>query len=217
MLVRVGEPLSICYLASGDVILVDTLPTRENRLRHLRLMDAVQLDGVLHLGRPLKAHLIGTYDLLAQWGNPAEVCLAGLFHSVYGTRTFRSQVMSTNARCQLRASIGQYAEQLVFIFGESDRTQLLLNNRAAPYFWVNWKTGLRHELSRDVFSHLIEIEVANFIEQIPFLKENRLAVLREMVGRLDLTVDHMSSYAREAYRNAICDYMRPVCIAGGNT
>ena len=44
-----------------------------------------------HSGRMLYDHLAGTHALLEAWGNSEDICNAGLFHSIYGTRRFRHQ------------------------------------------------------------------------------------------------------------------------------
>ena len=47
-----------------------------------------------HSGRTLFDHLKGVHDLLRDWDNEYHVCIAGLFHSIYGTNTFKHQSMS---------------------------------------------------------------------------------------------------------------------------
>ena len=63
--------------------------TGKDRSQRIKLLDRVPVKGMEHFGRPFREHLIGTHDLLDQWQNSENVCLAGLFHSVYGTKTFR--------------------------------------------------------------------------------------------------------------------------------
>ena len=41
-----------------------------------------------HSERTLLDHLSGTCRLLESWSCPHTVCVAGLFHSVYGTSSF---------------------------------------------------------------------------------------------------------------------------------
>ncbi|MGE8364025.1 hypothetical protein ACU4GI_44990 [Cupriavidus basilensis] len=36
------------------------------------VLSALGTDDINHHGRPLSAHLVGTYALLAAWGNPAS-------------------------------------------------------------------------------------------------------------------------------------------------
>ena len=189
--------------------------TRKNRYRHLTLLDSFQVDDILHLGRPLREHLVGTYDLLAQWDSPVDVRLAGLFHSIYGTQTFHSAAVTTGSRNAIRALIGDYAEHLVFVFGMSDRQQLLLNNTSAPYAWTDRQSGTKNALADVAYRHLIEMEVANFIEQMPFLVEHPPGVLREMKRRFDAAAQHMSVNASAAYRRAICTGAQKSRVSAG--
>ena len=67
-----------------------------------------------HSDRTLLDHLLGTYNKLKEWNAPEYLQDAGLFHSVYGTSSFKHQ--STNNRDAVRALIGEQAEEIVFMF-----------------------------------------------------------------------------------------------------
>lgn len=69
-----------------------------------------------HSGATLLDHLVGTYDLLLDWGAPDATCVAGLFHSVYGTPRFK-QVL-TDDRELIKDAIGPEAESLVWKFSK---------------------------------------------------------------------------------------------------
>ena len=98
-----------------------------------------------HSGRTLYEHLKGVHDLLRDWDNPTDVCLAGLFHSIYGTNTFKHQSLSD--RGELINMIGVKAELLVHIFATGDR----------PLF--------ESVEDKDTRLKLQEIEAANLLEQ----------------------------------------------------
>ena len=73
-------------------------------------------------------HLLGTFGLLALWGQPNDVCRAGLFHTAYSGDIFRFFLYdAANAadRAELRSIIGDAAEQLTWLFGTVDRGSLL--------------------------------------------------------------------------------------------
>ena len=53
---------------------------------HLDLLLELNTDDSQHSGGALIDHLRGTHDFLHEWGNEQAVCLAGLFHSIYGTQ-----------------------------------------------------------------------------------------------------------------------------------
>ena len=168
-----------------------------------QLVNKMGLGEISHFGRPLSRHLIGTYALLQKWNNPHEICIAGLFHSVYGTKTFLPSALDPESRPQLQALIGHYAEQLVFLFGFSDRKRLLLENIQPPFFWVHHRTGERTEIGTDTLNHLIEIEVANFIEQMPHLDDLSATVIHDMSTRFTAHFSRLSAGARAAVQHAL--------------
>jgi hypothetical protein len=92
--------------------------------------------------------LAGTHDLLEAWNNPAPVCAAGLFHSVYGTNAFRRWAWPISDRDTIRRLIGDDAERLVHMFATMARPQA---------FCVKPDTPLLRALR--------EIEAANLLEQ----------------------------------------------------
>eukprot|EP00930_Biecheleria_cincta_P069705 TRINITY_DN57413_c0_g1_i1.p1 TRINITY_DN57413_c0_g1~~TRINITY_DN57413_c0_g1_i1.p1 ORF type:complete len:199 (-),score=12.92 TRINITY_DN57413_c0_g1_i1:181-777(-) len=65
--------------------------------------------------RTLYEHLCGTEHLLAQARRPVHEQLAGLFHSIYGTRPYR-RTRGLVAREEVVKIIGLRAESLVFLF-----------------------------------------------------------------------------------------------------
>jgi hypothetical protein len=106
---------------------------------------SLDADKTRHSGRTLFDHLKGVHDLLRDWDNEYHVCIAGLFHSIYGTSTFKHQSMSD--RGELIKIIGVPAELLVHLFSTADR----------PLFESIEDKGIRR--------NLIEIEAANLLEQ----------------------------------------------------
>jgi hypothetical protein len=118
----------------------------------MALKDCLGADDVGHSGRKLYTHLRNTHDLLESWGAPEYVCLAGLFHSVYGTRTFKHQCLEATAenRALICKLIGDEAEFLVYVFCTSDRKTFLT---------MGWD-----ESGQDL-KDLLEIECANLLEQ----------------------------------------------------
>lgn len=121
--------------------------------RHVWLLRAcLGADHVGHSGRSLFDHLVGTFDLLRAWGASRDVALAGLFHSIYGTKTFRHQCVEPTVenRDLIAHFIGERAELLAYIFCTSKRSGFL-------------EMG-HHEASQDL-KDLLEIEAANLLEQ----------------------------------------------------
>src|SRR5262249_27939423 len=89
----------------------------------------LQRAGAARLGhagrRRLLDHLQGTRTILAQWGQRADLCNAGLFHSCYSTDSYRHALFQLADRDSVRSLIGSVAEDLVYRFCTIDRAQFL--------------------------------------------------------------------------------------------
>ena len=78
-----------------------------------------------HVQGNLVEHLDGTYQLLKAWGNPPQVCHAGLCHAVYGTDGFAVKLLEVaTEREDLARVIGPRAESLVYFYASCDRAYL---------------------------------------------------------------------------------------------
>ena len=80
----------------------------------IKFLEDIGTDEKSHTERSLLDHLLGTYNKLKEWNAPEYLQDAGLFHSVYGTSSFKHQ--STNDRDTVRTLIGEQAEEIVFMF-----------------------------------------------------------------------------------------------------
>lgn len=94
--------------------MVDT----DGLLSKLRELGAHELD---HINGTLHAHLCGTCERLRRWGNADAICLAGLFHAVYGTYGFSEQLLGIDRRDDVVGLIGSEAEHLVYFYAACDR------------------------------------------------------------------------------------------------
>jgi hypothetical protein len=90
----------------------------ERALRGLAELGATELE---HVNGDLAQHLKGTYTLLAEWDNSEPLCLAGLYHAVYGTAGFPAQLLPLERRSDIVAAIGVEAEELVYFYAACDR------------------------------------------------------------------------------------------------
>lgn len=166
--------------------------------RHLDfLTDVLGTHGVRHSGRNLLAHLMGTYDLLETWHASQDVCLAGLFHSIYGTNAFKHRCLDIEAlgdRQLVQVLIGEHAEFLVYVFCACDRPRALLQVVGHKFPQVLDRiTGNAIGLSQGSLSELLEIEAANLLEQ-----GAREQVLWRMAG-----CPSISEMARRALRRKL--------------
>ncbi|MDX1489074.1 MAG: hypothetical protein R3268_12775 [Acidiferrobacterales bacterium] len=151
-----------------------------------------------HYGRPLLAHLKGTFELLRQWHNPDEVCVAGLFHSVYGTENLTANGLDLSYRAQVQALIGRRSEELALLFCVADRTALLTHNALPPYHVVRHDSGETVPISAQVLSALLEIGSANLVEKIAHLPPAASATLKREVGLFQGMQEFLSAEAGRA-------------------
>jgi len=118
-----------------------------------------------HLNGDLAQHLKGTYVLLREWGNSEPVCLAGLFHAVYGTAGFPAALLSLDKRSDIAAAIGDEAEELVYLYGACDRdyTYSKLISHDEPIY-RNRFTQEAFSLPRLLLASFCELTLANELE-----------------------------------------------------
>tara|TARA_B110000977_G_scaffold168569_1_gene217874 strand:+ start:9756 stop:10646 length:891 start_codon:yes stop_codon:yes gene_type:complete len=79
--------------------------------------------GVKHTGNgKFDDHLVGVRRVMQAWcPEKSHLHDAGLFHSIYGSEGFQGFCLPYEKRDELRAMIGEKAEQLVYIFCVVDR------------------------------------------------------------------------------------------------
>lgn len=74
-----------------------------------------------HLDGSLINHLKGTYMLLKSWDSDPDLCVAGLYHAVYGTSGFDEVIISGDDRNKIRGIIGEDSERIVYSYCACDR------------------------------------------------------------------------------------------------
>lgn len=114
-------------------------------------------------------HCFNIYKMLKEQSLEENICLAGLFHSIYGTQSFRSPI--NIERETVKSYIGDYAEKLVYEFCHMNpRFHSIMSNDKNFDFIEHY--------------HLACIELANLAEQAPRIqiKEGRIESLKELVA-----------------------------------
>jgi len=102
--------------------------------RAVELLERFGAVSVEHPSGTLLEHLRGTYEQLDRWGCSKDLCLAGLYHSVYGTEKFRKQTVPLEARDAVRGAIGKQAEEIAYLYCALSRESLYRNlDVGAPY------------------------------------------------------------------------------------
>lgn len=96
------------------------------------------------------SHCLGVYAILKEMEAPLEICLSGLYHSIYGTEYFSNTPVTS--RETIKEIIGEYSEDLVHSFCSlENRNSNLLKNK------LNY--------SERKHKDLCFIEIANLTEQ----------------------------------------------------
>lgn len=139
-----------------------------------------------HSTEDLLTHLRGTQALLVRWQAPKPLELAGLFHSVYGTESFRQTLLPLTLRPTVQALIGLEAERLAYLFGMMAKSSFypLLDLLAPevsgqePWALVHRMTGERLVITPETFAALCNLTVANWLEQRPRVPPDKQNIRR---------------------------------------
>ncbi|MDJ0650680.1 MAG: hypothetical protein QNJ60_18460 [Xenococcaceae cyanobacterium MO_188.B19] len=127
------------------------------------LLIDLNTDSSSHSQGTLIDHLQNTYELLKQWNNPNYVCLAGLFHSIYGTQIYKKQTLGLQERNLIKEAIGIEAEYLVYLFCIMHRGYFY--NHLHSNEVRSSQDGTHILISEKTKRNLCEILVANELEQ----------------------------------------------------
>ena len=129
----------------------------------LDLLIDLNTDSSSHSQGTLIDHLQNTYELLKQWNNPNYVCLAGLFHSIYGTQIYKKQSLGLQQRNLIKEAIGIEAEYLVYLFCIMHRGYFYNNLHSNEL--RSSQDGTHILICEKTKRNLCEILVANELEQ----------------------------------------------------
>lgn len=120
--------------------------------------------------RALLDHLVGTYETVRRWNQPAQLQHAALIHSVYGTDVYHQQLLPGSRRQELANIVGDEAERLAYLFSVTPRDPLF----AGTHLWapdlttpppVGQPTNDEPPASRAELDGLVLLHMANLAEQ----------------------------------------------------
>jgi hypothetical protein len=83
---------------------------------------------ILHSHSNFLNHLIGTFNILKKWKQPEHLCIAGMFHNIYGNNYFNPDL--NVSRKEIKNLIGDTSEELVYKFVNCDRTKIIEENNS---------------------------------------------------------------------------------------
>ncbi len=140
--------------------------------RYTDFLQSLGTKDVPHTGEGFFAHLVAVYRDLKKLGCDEAVCVAGLFHSIYGTEKFRLFGLSVDRRDEVIALIGEHAERVAYINCVMDRAtfdalvlhggDLRVRNRDTDE-WI--------EMTPREFLDLKTMHLCDWLEQVPRSQE----------------------------------------------
>jgi hypothetical protein len=124
-----------------------------------------------HKHGSFRDHLFGVYRTLVLWGQPREVCLCGLLHSVYSNEYVDLALFDpADGRDVLRESVSERLEAMVHLFCEMPRNEFVTTLAAletlppGPMVLRNAQ-GRQFTLEREQIAAFLVITVADLAEQ----------------------------------------------------
>ena len=67
-----------------------------------------------------------TFNILKKWKQPEDLCIAGMFHNIYGNKYFNPNLNVT--REEIKNLIGEKSENLVYKFVNCERDKINESN-----------------------------------------------------------------------------------------
>lgn len=148
-----------------------------------------------HLNGSLSMHLRGTEALLREWGAADTVCVAGLYHAVYGTAGYDASLTSLAGRKNIAELIGVEAESLAYLFGACNRR--VFYPRLGTDFQLMFAdrfTNTEYEIRFLQLTQVCEITLANELE----IASNSLQFRAMHLLQLSQLFESMSGLVSEA-------------------
>lgn len=126
---------------------------------------ALGADAFPHVSGSLARHLCATERLLRDWGSRDALCLAGLYHAVYGTDGIRGSLAGLDRRGAIAAIIGAEAEALAYLYGACARAVFhpRIGTRDQLRFADRF-TASEYAIGEPALRDFCEITVANEVE-----------------------------------------------------
>jgi hypothetical protein len=143
---------------------------QESLVRKIRYLESANVGALEHSQRGLLDHLLGTRQLLVDWGARPTLRDAGLFHSVYGTEHYEPSALPISRRAEVQKLIGDEAEFLAWLFCFMRRETFDDNlNRGANFAVEHRLTKELLPLSAQQFADLVNLTFANTLDAFPRL------------------------------------------------
>jgi hypothetical protein len=140
------------------------MTTFSNLIAYLQKLGTGEVE---HTEGTYLGHVAGLYRDLKAWDCPEDVCVAGMFHSIYGTEIFQSFSLPLEKRSEVRELIGERAEYLAYLNSAIDYASFdgLIERGGRPSIMRDRFTGGEIEMSPEDFDDLCRIHLCDRLEQ----------------------------------------------------
>ncbi|SHG61228.1 DUF6817 domain-containing protein [Massilia sp. CF038] len=130
---------------------------------------------VAHQDQTLLEHMIRVSEILQDMQAAPDVCLAGLFHGVYGTEGLHNddvEAIPEAKRIEVRAIVGPSIEQMIFNFSVMNYASMgkslrnLMRPKGNPEM-KDRRTGAPIAMERDEFEDLLRLKLGDVLAHLP--------------------------------------------------
>ena len=172
--------------------------------RYTDFLCELGIEEIPHTEKTYLGHLVAVHNMLADWGCGEDVCLAGLFHSIYGTEIFQGFKLEEDRRDDLVELIGDRAEKLAYVNCFVDRSTLddAVQTSGDSYTVRQRESGETISLTESEFDDLCRVHLADILEQVARSKswDYRREGYRALAERLQGAAleDYARTYAQES-------------------
>lgn len=167
--------------------------------RTIAALHALGASGFVHVNGTLERHLRRTQRLLRRWGSRDALCLAGLYHAVYGTAGITGRLVGLRARKAIADVIGDEAERMVYLYGACDRERFHPRiGTPVQYLFADRFADSEYAIVEAQLRDFCELTAANELELAlasPHFKLRHRAALSHLFGRMG---DLLTGAARRA-------------------
>lgn len=143
----------------------------KNREDILQFLQDRGADKIRHSNKSFMEHLQGVEGILKSWEVNEPTALAGLFHSAYGTESFKRSIVQPKDRDRVRELIGERAEWLTYLYGGMRNASFIAEfQKNEPYqLATRWQPD-SFPVGEDDMRALATIFAANWLEQFPRMR-----------------------------------------------
>ena len=162
---------------------------------------ALGADGFSHVSGSLARHLVETERLLRSFGSRETLCLAGLYHAVYGTDGIRGSLAGLDRRGAIAAIVGAEAEALAYLYGACARE--IFHPRIGTRDQLRFAdrfTASEYPISEGSLRDFCELTVANELELAVASEAFRTEYAAELCAFFDRMNGLVSAECERAWR-----------------